>query len=66
MEYRKEVSIFKKLLSRERNEMWNKKCVEINTFLGGIPSAEVWKPIKILRLDKVEPEKGKQKYYKNK
>lgn len=27
---------FKRLLSSEWNEIWNRKCTEINSFLGGI------------------------------
>jgi hypothetical protein len=30
----------------EKNEMWNRICQEINTYIGGRKCTEVWKLIK--------------------
>lgn len=51
-EYKKELTTFKKLLNKERNGTWERKCAEINSFLGGSRSNEAWKFINNLRSDK--------------
>lgn len=36
---------------KNTNEMWERKCAEINAYSGGTQSSEAWKLIKTLRLD---------------
>jgi hypothetical protein len=38
----------------EKNEMWNRKCQEINTYIGGKKCTEAWKFIKQVRTSEKE------------
>ena len=33
----------RRIIIAEKNEMWDRKCQEINTYIGGRKCSEVWK-----------------------
>ena len=37
------------MVTNHRNEFWDKKCMEIQAYLGGKKSSESWKFIKSIR-----------------
>ena len=39
----------RRIIIAEKNEMWDRKCQEINTYIGGRKCTEAWKFIKNVR-----------------
>jgi hypothetical protein len=42
------------MINTSKNETWQKKCSEINCYLGSTRSSEAWKTLKGLRKDTQE------------
>ena len=42
------------IIREEKNEMWDRKCLEINTYIGGRKCTEAWEFIKQVRTSEKE------------
>lgn len=49
MNYKRELVKFKSMIMEEKNKGWERKCSEIDTYLGRTRSSEAWKFIRNLR-----------------
>ena len=50
VQYKKAQAKIRRMVANYRNEFWDKKCLEIQTYLGSKKSSESWKFIKNIRL----------------
>ena len=53
-EYREMVNKFKAMVIEAKNQSWERKCQELDTYIGGRKSRESWRMIKSMRSNKIE------------
>ena len=49
VQYKKAQEKIRRMVTNHRNEFWDKKCLEIQSYLGSKNSSEFWKFIKNIR-----------------
>ncbi|XP_044745151.1 uncharacterized protein LOC123307015 [Coccinella septempunctata] len=49
--YRREQNKYKDLITKNKNETWERKCSEVNSYMGGTRSTVAWNLIRSLRKD---------------
>lgn len=50
--YRRLLANVRKMITRKKNETWERRCSRLNTYIGGTRSSESWKLLKTLRQNK--------------
>lgn len=53
-EYKKMTQLVKKTIIKEKNNIWEKKCQEINAYIGGRRCTEAWRFIKTIKSNERE------------
>ena len=49
--YEQYYGVLKRTITERKNETWEKKCEEVDRYMGGTRVAEAWKTIKNVRKD---------------
>jgi len=51
--YKRQQTKFKNMTKKNKNDTWERKCIEVNSYLGGTRSSEAWKIIRNLKSNTV-------------